>query len=216
MLFTTMTKAAMNLAYAAHHGQVSKDGVPYVFHPARVASGFTDETGACAAWLHDVLEDTEYTQADMKKAGISDEVCRIVSLLTHRKDEPYMDYVRRIAEDRTAKAVKLADLQDNMNLARLDSLDAEFSQRMYKYLTAYVYLRGKVSEFDKFSKEVENYSSNLFSFPENYFQQHSSTELGISEEARQMLIIMQSEKLPTKTAEERKVEIIEQFLNALQ
>lgn len=89
----------MAFAYKAHDGQMDDDGIPYIFHPARVASGFTDETGACAAWLHDVVEDASYTLEDIRSAGFSDEICTVVALLTHEKDTPYMEYVEKLAFD---------------------------------------------------------------------------------------------------------------------
>ena len=61
MLESDLTHAAMRLAYAAHHGQLDKAGVPYVFHPYHLAEQMPDEITACVALLHDVLEDTSVT-----------------------------------------------------------------------------------------------------------------------------------------------------------
>ncbi|MBR5093960.1 MAG: GTP pyrophosphokinase [Oscillospiraceae bacterium] len=143
MLYTALTRKAMRLAYEAHHGQLDKEGMPYIFHPARVASGFTDETGACVAWLHDVVEDTGRSIADIRAAGFPEEVCRALALLTHDKSVPYMDYVRRLSADPVAKAVKLADLRDNMDPARPSRIDAEVERRMQKYQRAYRFLIGE-------------------------------------------------------------------------
>ncbi len=148
MLFTPMTRKAMALAYGAHHGQTDKSGVPYVFHPARVAAGFTDETEACAAWLHDVVEDTAYTVEDLRRAGFSEAVCEAVHTLTHDKSVPYAEYVKTIAADPVARAVKLADLRDNMDLSRLPALDAEAARRLEKYRAAYAYLTGDLTALD--------------------------------------------------------------------
>ena len=140
MLFTPLTRKAMLFAYNAHHGQLDDDGVPYVFHPARVAAGFTDEIGACAAWLHDVVEDTDVTIADIRTAGFPEEVCRILVLLTHEDGVPYMDYVKELATDPIAKAVKLADLQDNANPLRQSVWDERVEKRMEKHKMAYRFL----------------------------------------------------------------------------
>ena len=48
-------------AYTAHHGQVDKSGVPYIFHPYHLAEQMTDEITTCVALLHDVVEDTDIT-----------------------------------------------------------------------------------------------------------------------------------------------------------
>ena len=143
MLFTPLTRKAMQFAYNAHHGQQDDDGIPYVFHPARVAAGFTDEIGACAAWLHDVVEDTETGIDDLRAAGFPEEVCRVLALLTHEEGVPYMDYVKKLAEDPVARAVKLADLQDNADPLRQSEWTERVEKRMKKHLTAYRYLIGE-------------------------------------------------------------------------
>ena len=59
---------AISIAAKAHDGQLDKAGKPYIFHPLRVmlyAEG--DEKVKCAAVLHDVLEDSDMTEADLDK-----------------------------------------------------------------------------------------------------------------------------------------------------
>lgn len=140
MLFTPMTRKAMSLAYAAHHGQTDKSGVPYIFHPARVASGFTTEVEACVAWLHDVVEDTDYTIEDIRLGGFGTAICNALQAMTHDKSIPYMDYVKGIAKNPVARAVKLADLRDNMDTSRLEKVDEDTEKRLVKYREAYTYL----------------------------------------------------------------------------
>ena len=142
MLFTEMTRKAMNLAYAAHHGQTDRSGVPYVFHPARVAAGFDSEAESCVAWLHDVIEDTDVTLQDIRLAGFGKPVCDALELLTHDKSVPYMDYVARVAQNPVARAVKLADLRDNMDASRMTSVSDKDRQRLEKYREAYRLLAG--------------------------------------------------------------------------
>lgn len=143
MLFTPMTMKAMKLAYEAHHGQEDRSGVPYIFHPARVAADFTNEPEACVAWLHDVIEDTSYTLQDIRLAGFGGVICDALQLLTHNKSIPYMDYVKAIAANPIAKAVKLADLRDNMDVSRLLVVDEKAKKRLDKYKEAYHYLSGE-------------------------------------------------------------------------
>lgn len=146
MLFTPMTRTAMTIAYNAHHGQTDKTGVPYIFHPARVAAGFTDEAEACTAWLHDVVEDTDLTIQDIRLAGFGAMICEALQLLTHDKAVPYMDYVREIAKNPIAKAVKMADLQDNMDTSRLIEFDEAAEKRLSKYREAFQFLLENGSE----------------------------------------------------------------------
>ena len=61
MIYTPLTMKAMKIAYDAHHGQVDKSGVPYIFHPCHLAEQMTDEVSTCVALLHDVAEDTDVT-----------------------------------------------------------------------------------------------------------------------------------------------------------
>ena len=137
MLFTELTRKAMNIAYAAHHGQTDRSGVPYVFHPARVAANFDSEAEACVAWLHDVIEDTDVTLSDIRLAGFGKPICDALQLLTHDKSVPYMEYVARIAQNPIARAVKLADLRDNMDTSRLTGISEKDWQRLEKYRAAY-------------------------------------------------------------------------------
>ena len=58
MIYTEWTKKAMKLAYKAHHGQVDKGGMPYVFHPFHLAEQMDDEISTVAALLHDVRTPT--------------------------------------------------------------------------------------------------------------------------------------------------------------
>ena len=140
MLYTPMTRKAMSLAYKAHHGQTDRSGVPYILHPARVAAGFDTEAEACVAWLHDVVEDTDTTLSDIRLAGYGRVITEALELLTHEEDVPYMDYVAAIAPNPIARAVKLADLRDNMDASRLLSVGEEDEKRLEKYRRAYEYL----------------------------------------------------------------------------
>ena len=118
MLYTELTKKALNLCFEAHKEQIDKSGVPYVFHPYHLAEQMEDEKSVCAALLHDVAEDTDYTFDDMLAMGFSPETVDALRLLTHSKEVPYMDYIENIKSNPIAKAVKLADLKHNSDLSR--------------------------------------------------------------------------------------------------
>lgn len=117
MIYTPLTMKAMKLAYEAHHGQLDYNGMPYVFHPYHLAEQMTDEITTCAALLHDVVEDTDWTIEQLAEA-FPPEVVQAVALLTHDDGTDYFDYVRRIRENPVAKAVKLADLAHNSDQTR--------------------------------------------------------------------------------------------------
>ena len=144
MIYTDKTKKAIKLCYEAHAGQVDKSGLPYVHHPLHLAEQMDDETSTVAALLHDIVEDTKYTFADLENMGFGDEVLDALRLLTHDDSVPYLDYVREIAKNPVAKKVKLADLAHNSDLSRLNHEPTEKDlERVRKYQKAREILQGE-------------------------------------------------------------------------
>lgn len=142
MIYTKMTKRAMNIAYKAHKDQMDQSGVPYIFHPAHVAEQMTDEDTTIAALLHDVVEDTDITLDELAVQGFSPTIIEALSLLTHDKSVDYTDYVRAIKANPIAKAVKLADLNHNRDVTRLDEIDDRARKWEEKYSKALEILTG--------------------------------------------------------------------------
>ena len=136
MIYTSETKKALKLCFEAHKEQVDKSGMPYVFHPFHLAEQMQDEVTTVVALLHDVVEDTDYTIADLSDMGFSREVTDALSLLTHDDEVPYMDYVALIKNNPVARAVKIADLKHNSDTKRLDVVDEKAMQRVEKYKKA--------------------------------------------------------------------------------
>lgn len=130
-----------------HSGQLDKVGLPYILHPLRVMSDLSLETEEqrCIAVLHDVLEDTDATKVDLFWLTESREITESVVYLTHPRNEPNPKYWQRILEDPTgnARAVKLADIRDNMSPARMQGLPILDQERMmHKYQAALHVLNG--------------------------------------------------------------------------
>ena len=109
---------ALQIALRAHAGQMRKAGdIPYVEHPVMVAlklakHGFGSEVLA-AALVHDVLEDTDVPESELR-AALGDEVLAIVLSVTEDKSLPWEDrmhgYIEQVrAGSVGAKAVSLAD-----------------------------------------------------------------------------------------------------------
>lgn len=142
MIYTSETKKALRLCFEAHKEQVDKSGMPYVFHPFHLAEQMQDEVTTVVALLHDVVEDTDYTIADLTDMGFSREVTDALSLLTHDDEVPYMDYVALIKNNPVAKDVKIADLKHNSDTTRLDVVDEKVMQRVEKYKKALALLEG--------------------------------------------------------------------------
>jgi (p)ppGpp synthase/HD superfamily hydrolase len=109
---------AIAFACQAHHGQVDKAGKPYILHSLRVMLRQETEAAQMVAVLHDVLEDTSVTLDGLRAAGFTPEICEAVDALTRRPGEPYDVMISRVAANPLARAVKIADLEDNMDPRR--------------------------------------------------------------------------------------------------
>ena len=144
MIYTNLTKKAITLMFNAHKDQLDKSGIPYVFHPFHLAEQMNTEETTVVALLHDVVEDTDYSIEDIESMGFGKSVCDALRLLTHDKNVPYMDYVRRIKENPIATAVKIADLKHNSDLTRLDAVSSDDKERVEKYREALRILTGSV------------------------------------------------------------------------
>ena len=141
MIYTPLTNRAMQIAYEAHHGQVDKCGMPYIFHPFHLAEQMESEYAVCVALLHDVIEDTDVTLEELA-AEFPPEVIEALDLMTHREDEPYLSYVEKIKPNPLAKAVKLADLTHNTDRTRMPLDGPEVQERLEeKYHRAFEILK---------------------------------------------------------------------------
>lgn len=117
MIYTELTNKAMKIAYAAHHGQMDYNGIPYIFHPIHLAEQMDDEITCCAALLHDVVEDTAVTIEELAREFPA-EVIDVLKLLTHDDSVDYFDYIRAIKANPIATKIKLADLAHNSDQSR--------------------------------------------------------------------------------------------------
>jgi len=127
---------AVSLAAKKHARQTDKAGEPYLGHLLRVADRLDDETARIVAVLHDILEDTDTTEDELRACGVDDEIIDAVRVLTHRKHVSNDDYLQAIAKHPLARRVKLADLADNSDPVRLARLPEETRTRLeskYRY-----------------------------------------------------------------------------------
>ncbi|WP_238881793.1 GTP pyrophosphokinase [Clostridium sp. YIM B02551] len=131
-----MLEKAIIIATKAHRGQVDKAGETYILHPLRVMiSGKTELERICGV-LHDVIEDTEITLEYLRKEGFSEEILEALDALTRKANESYDGFIERVINNKLACYVKLADLNDNMNLARIKNPTEEDYKRIEKYSKA--------------------------------------------------------------------------------
>ena len=128
---------AVQIAAQAHQGQRDKAGAPYLLHPLRLMMRMESEAAMMAAVLHDVVEDSEWTLDQLRTEGFSEEVLQAVECLTHRLGESYDEFVARVQTNAIARQVKLADLEDNMNIRRLAEITPKDLARLEKYHRAW-------------------------------------------------------------------------------
>lgn len=145
---STLEKA-IAIAASAHAGVIDKAGAPYILHPLRVMMAVTSDDERIVAVLHDVVEDTQWTFERLRGEGFSEVVIEALESVTKRaedEDEPgddsaaklarYKRFVSRAALNPIGRVVKIADLQDNMDLSRIDSPTEKDAARTEKYRKA--------------------------------------------------------------------------------
>jgi GTP diphosphokinase / guanosine-3',5'-bis(diphosphate) 3'-diphosphatase len=125
-----MIERAYDVAARQHAGQIRKSGDPYITHPLAVATilaelGMNSET-LCAALLHDTIEDTDYTLAELRRE-FGDDVATLVDGVTKLDKVKYgeaaqAETVRKMvvamSRDIRVLVIKLADRLHNMRTLR--------------------------------------------------------------------------------------------------
>jgi (p)ppGpp synthase/HD superfamily hydrolase len=128
-------------ATEVHRGQVDKAGNPYILHPLRVMLRMTSAEARFVAILHDTIEDSDHTLDDLRALGYSETIIAAVDAITRRDDETYEEFIQRLKPNPLARAVKLADLLDNMDLRRANPVVAEKdAERLARYQRAWIEL----------------------------------------------------------------------------
>lgn len=140
---------AIIIAVYAHgvRGQKEKVESIYALHPLRVMLSQKSANSMAVGVLHDVVEDCNFkhgedqawTIARLRSAGIGEEVLSSLALVSKAEssEESYLTFCARAASSSASRSVKIADLEDNMNIRRLKQISPKDSDRLMKYLHAY-------------------------------------------------------------------------------
>ncbi|MCD9046797.1 hypothetical protein [Luteimonas sp. MHLX1A] len=121
--------AARDLAYRAHANQVDQASIAYVEHLERVASAVADDLEAVVvAMLHDLEEDQPGYAHELE--NFPERIQTALDALTRRPGVSPDAYYARIRLDPLALRVKLADIADNADEARLSTLDEAIANRL--------------------------------------------------------------------------------------
>jgi (p)ppGpp synthase/HD superfamily hydrolase len=133
---------AIEIAQEAHKRVKDKGGHDYINHPIRVMHAMSNDQEKIVAILHDVVEDSDWTFERLKEEGFEDSVIESLRCVTkYSEEEDYQEFIRRAATNKIATKVKMADIEDNLDLSRLGTLTEKDLTRIEKYKKALKYLK---------------------------------------------------------------------------
>ncbi|WP_440110089.1 GTP pyrophosphokinase [Paenibacillus sp. QZ-Y1] len=133
VLVSSELSKAIAIAADLHSSQIDKGGNPYILHPLRVMMKMDDNTSMIVAVLHDVVEDTYFSIQDIEKCDFSTEVIEALRSVSREKGESYMNFIRRCKKNEIGHRVKIADIEDNMDLNRIPNPTKTDFDRVKKY-----------------------------------------------------------------------------------
>ncbi|MGK0446525.1 MAG: (p)ppGpp synthase/HD superfamily hydrolase [Polaribacter sp.] len=139
-----MIEVARKIVEYAFRNKADLAGKPYMGHLNRLEEKLKNknEEIRTVALLHDLLEDCPDWNKEVLKCFFWSSVVNAVDAMTKRKGEKYEDYINRVQSNRYATVVKIADLEDNMDITRLKELTDKDVVRLKKYLIGYHFLTG--------------------------------------------------------------------------
>ncbi|MBP3472807.1 MAG: bifunctional (p)ppGpp synthetase/guanosine-3',5'-bis(diphosphate) 3'-pyrophosphohydrolase [Paraprevotella sp.] len=173
---------AFNFAKQAHKGVRRLSGEPYIMHPIAVAQIVCEEIGLgstsiCAALLHDVVEDTDYTVEDISNI-FGEKVARIVDGLTKisggifgdqasAQAESFKKLLLTMSDDIRVILIKISDRLHNMR-----TLGSQLPNKQYKIAGETLYIYAPLANrlgLNKIKEELEDLSFR-YEHPEDYQQ----------------------------------------------
>ena len=132
-----LIEQSLQIALEAYRGQTDKAGETYILHPLRLMAQMDTKEEMAVALLHDVIEDSKYTAEMLVDEGIPEEVVEAVEYLTKQEGENYEQFTNRVVNNKLAAKIKKADIEDNMNILRLETVREKDLQRVAKYHKAW-------------------------------------------------------------------------------
>ena len=138
----TMLDKAEFLARKYHLYQFDKAGVAYIEHCKAVAAKLDGEDLKTIAYSHDLLEDTDISEALLEKT-FPKRIVDAIKTMTKPPEQDYFDYIENVSKNPLAKQVKIADLTHNSDLSRLKTITEDDLKRFEKYKKALALLTTK-------------------------------------------------------------------------
>jgi 5'-nucleotidase len=135
---THLLDRAIQIAAQVHSGQTDKAGAPYLLHPIRLMMKMRSDTAKIVAVLHDVVEDCtpkgSWTFERLTSEGFSEEIVEALKCVSKlHENEDYDEFIDRAMSNPIAREVKLADLEDNLNVLRINEMREKDLERIAKY-----------------------------------------------------------------------------------
>jgi (p)ppGpp synthase/HD superfamily hydrolase len=132
-----LIEKSLEIALKAYIGQKDKAGATYILHPLRIMAKMQSQEEMAVALLHDVIEDSDMNANDLLKAGIPSTVVDAVTLLSKQAGDSYEGFIDKVMLNPLAAKIKKADIEDNINILRLDTVTDKDLQRIAKYHRAW-------------------------------------------------------------------------------
>ncbi len=164
-------RAAFEFAQASHQGQLRKDGSPFVTHPLAVAQILAEELhldseSIVAALLHDTIEDTSATHADISRlfsptiADLVEGVSKLTRVQYTSKAEEQMENLRKMlmamAKDIRVILIKISDRLHNMRTMEYQTPEKQ-KQKSYETMEIYAPIAHRLG-MQKMKWELEDLS----------------------------------------------------------
>lgn len=160
------TIKAVHEAIQLHEGQTRRTGEPYIEHPMKVANKLKTlrlnyDNLYASALLHDVLEDCQISEAELKET-FGEDICNIVKLLTKDSSIPTGLYYKGILSNPFATLVKIADRCHNVS-TMADAFSREKIESYIKETNDYVIplCRQAVIKYPEYSNEIYNMKDTI-------------------------------------------------------
>jgi (p)ppGpp synthase/HD superfamily hydrolase len=155
MIDPSMLSKMLVLITEIYGDQVDLSGKPYIMHLLRVMANLNSDDIElnCIALGHDLIEDGRIKFDDayayLSNKGFSHRIIKAILLLTRLPDQSYINYIDQIIINYDAIRVKLADIKNNLDMARLKKIKQSDIDRQRKYIRAAEKLFNAKNNYEK-------------------------------------------------------------------
>lgn len=143
---------ALEIITTLFENDVDKGGMPYILHIEYVYKHVSSVNEKIVALLHDVIEDKNVTKEDLLEIGFPKKIVEDVVILTRVRPMEYSDYIDKLIKKGSVEAlhVKLADLENNMDLTRIKNPTVKDYERVKKrYIPTHEKIMNKLKEIEQ-------------------------------------------------------------------